>query len=120
MLADLQRPAPARAALQKAIALAPWRSEYHLALAEVCAQAGDWPGAVSSCREAVRLNPELYEARQLLVRSYLRSHEGEKADAEFRTLVHLFPASREVWQQWYEQQKRAGAGDTGHASNGGP
>ncbi len=82
---------PARAALQRVIAVDPWRSDYRLALAEVCAQAGDWPGAVSACREALRLNPELFEARSLLVRCYLHSGEPEKADAEFRTLLRSTP-----------------------------
>ena len=35
--------------------------------------------------------------------------EPEKADAEFQTLLRFYPASREVWQQWYEQQKQAGS-----------
>jgi len=65
-----------------------------------------------------RLNPELFEARSLLVRCYLHSHLPEKADAEFRTLLRFYPASREVWQQWYEQQKRARPGDVGPVSKG--
>jgi predicted CXXCH cytochrome family protein len=120
LLSELQRPGPARAALQEAIAVDPWRSDFRLALAEVCAQAGDWPAAVSACREAIRLNPELFEARSLLVRCYLRSREADKADAEFRTLVHLFPASREIWQQWYDRQKQAGAGAAVSTSDGQP
>ena len=36
----------------------PMASEYRLALARVCSKAGDWPGAVAACREAIRLNPE--------------------------------------------------------------
>ena len=108
LLARLQRPDLARSALQKAIAVNPWRSDYRLALAGVCCQAGDWPGAVAACREAIRLNPELFEARSLLVQCYLRSREPDKADAEFQILLRFYPASREVWQQWYEQQKQAG------------
>ena len=102
MLARLQRPDLARAALQKTIAVNPWRSDYRLALAQVCSQAGDWPGAIAACREAIRLNPELFEARSLLVQCYLRSDEPEKADAEFQILLRFYPASREVWQQWYD------------------
>ena len=99
------------------IAVNPWRSDYRLALARNCAQAGDWPGAVAACREAIRLNPELFEARSLLVQCYLRSGEPAEADAEFRTLLRFYPASREAWQQWYERQKQAGPGEVGHASN---
>jgi tetratricopeptide (TPR) repeat protein len=113
VLTRVQRPDRARAALEKAIAIDPWRSGHRLALAQVCAGAGDWPGAVAACREAIRLNPELFEARSLLVQCYLRSHEPQKADAEFRTLLRFYPASREVWLHWYQRQKAGpGAADS--------
>jgi len=107
LLTRLNRPELARAALQQAIAVNPWPSDYHLALANACYHSGDWPGAVAACREAIRLNPELFDARSLLVQCYLRSHELEQADAEFQILLRFYPASREVWQQWYLQQKQA-------------
>jgi cytochrome c-type biogenesis protein CcmH/NrfG len=90
--------------LQKTIAVNPWRSDYRLGLARVCSQAGDWAGAVAACREAIRLDPELVEARSLLVQCYLQSHEPERADAELQALLRFYPASREAWQQWYDQQ----------------
>jgi tetratricopeptide (TPR) repeat protein len=106
VLGRLGRPDLARAALAKTIAIDPWRSEYHLALADLCRQAGDWPAAVAACHEAIRLNPELLEARSLLVHCYLRSNEPKKADAEFQFLLRFYPASREVWQEWYQQEKK--------------
>ena len=78
VLTRLHRPELARSALQKAIAVNPWPSDYRLALASACYQSGDWPGAVAACREAIRLNPELFEARSLLVQCYLRSREPEQ------------------------------------------
>jgi tetratricopeptide (TPR) repeat protein len=119
-LARLRRPERARAAWQKAIAIDPWRSNYHLALAWVCSQAGDWAGAVAACRAAIRLNPELVEARSLLVQCYLRSRQPEQADAEFRTLLGFFPAGREVWQQWYQGQKQVGQGSGDLPTTGEP
>jgi Flp pilus assembly protein TadD len=113
ILARLQQFGPARSALDKAIAIDPWRSDYRRELARVCYQAGDWAGAIAACRAAIRLNPELVDARSLLVQVYLRSHQPEKADAEFRTLLCFFPAGREVWQQWYDSQKQAGQGGGG-------
>ncbi len=98
----------ARSAWQKTIALDPWLSSYRLSLARNRYQAGDWPAAVAACREAIRLNPELYAARSLMVQCYLRARETDKADAEFQILLRFYPASREVWQQWYDQQKQAG------------
>jgi Flp pilus assembly protein TadD len=120
LLARLERFDLARSALQNTIAVNPWMSEYHLALAGVCSQAGDWPGAVAACREAIRLNPELFEARSLLIRCYLLSHEPDKADAEFQLLLRFYPASREVWQQWYERQKQAGPGSVESTTVGEP
>ena len=119
-LKGLQRVDLARAALQKTIAVSPWRSEYRLALARVCSQAGDWAGAVAACRDAIRLNPELFEARSLLVQCYLQSHEPDRAHAELQVLLRFYPASREAWQQWFEQQKQAVPGGAGAASRDKP
>jgi len=120
LLARLERPELARSALRKAIAVNPWQSDYHLALASACYQCRDWPGAVAACRDAIRLNPELFAARSLLVQSYLQSREPEKAEVEFQIMLRFYPASREVWQQWYEQQKQAGVGGTGSVRTGEP
>jgi Tfp pilus assembly protein PilF len=113
LLTRLGQPDRARAALQETIAVNPWMSGYHLALAAVCVKTEDWHAAVAACREAIQLNPELFEARTLLVQCYLRSHQPQKADAEFQAMLRFYPASREVWQQWYEQQKQAGPGGGG-------
>jgi Flp pilus assembly protein TadD len=119
-LAGLRRPDLAAAALREVIDINPWRSDYRLALARYRAEAGDWSGAAAAGREALRLNPELTEARSLLVQCYLRSGEPAKADVELQTLLRFYPDRREDWGRWYEQQKRGGARDGGHASNGHP
>jgi len=93
--------------LRKTIAVNPWRSDYRLALAKISSQAGDWPGAIAACREALRLDSDQLEARSLLIECYLRTGEAAKADAELKLLLRFFPAGREVWQQWYENQKNA-------------
>jgi hypothetical protein len=49
--------------------------------------------------------------RSLLIHSFLQSNQPETADAEFQTLLGLYPADREVWQRWHESQKKAGPGD---------
>jgi Flp pilus assembly protein TadD len=119
VLTGLHRPEPARRAFEGAIAVNPWSSDHRAGLAQSCYQAGDWPGAIAACRAAIRLNPDLLAARSLLVESFLRSHQPEKADAEFQTLVRLYPASREVWQQWYDQ-KKASSGGVGTSTTGRP
>jgi Tfp pilus assembly protein PilF len=110
VLAGLQRPEQARAAYKAAIAVNPWRSDYHAAMARACYQAGDWAGAITACQAAIRLNPDLSAVRSLLIQSFLQSHQPEQADAEYRTLLHLYPASREVWQPWYERERQAAQG----------
>jgi predicted CXXCH cytochrome family protein len=119
-LRGLKRFDLARAALQKMIAVSPWRSDYRLGLARVCAQAGDWAGGAAACREAIRLDPELIEARSLLVQCYLYSHEPDRADAELRNLLRFYPASREAWQQWYKEQKQSGPSRPATPSSGQP
>jgi Flp pilus assembly protein TadD len=93
-------------ALRQSIAVNPWRADYHLALARNCAQARDWLGAIAACRQAIRLNPELHEARSMLVRCYVASGEADQADAEFLILLELQPASRDLWRRWYAQLKQ--------------
>jgi tetratricopeptide (TPR) repeat protein len=110
----------ARAALEKTIAISPWRSDYRLGLARVCSQTGDWAGAVAACREAIRLDPESIDARSLLVQCYLQSHEPNRADAELQVLLRLYPASREAWQQWYKLQKEAGPAGASSPPRGEP
>ena len=107
LLARLNRPQLARIQFQKAISVNPWISFYHLGLARACHRAGDWPVAIAACRDALRLNPEFLDARTLLIECYLRSTEPGTADAEFAILVRSYPASRDVWDRWYEQQKLA-------------
>ena len=119
-LRGLKRLDRSRAVLEETIAVSPWRSDYRLGLARVCSQAGDWAGAVAACREAIRLDPELIDARSLLVQCYLQSHEPNRADAELQVLLRLYPASLETWQRWYKQQKQSRPAGTGSPSSGGP
>jgi Flp pilus assembly protein TadD len=116
-LAALGRPDLATAALREVISVNHWRSDYRLALARYCTQAKDWHGAVAACHDAIRLNPELFEARLLLIQSYLHSAAPKEADAEFRTLLQFCPSDREAWRQWYDKLKQAGKGDVTPASN---
>jgi Flp pilus assembly protein TadD len=118
-MAGLRQPDRAVAAMRELIAVNPWRSDYRLALARFCFQAGDWSGAVAACREAIRINPELYEARSLLVQGLLKSGAPEEADTELRTLLRFDPANKDTWQKWYEREGRQpGPADPGPASNG--
>ena len=69
-------------------------------------QAEGWQDAIAACRSAIRLNPELFEARALLIQSYLRAREPDKAESELGILCRLYPSKREDWRSWYEQEKQ--------------
>jgi tetratricopeptide (TPR) repeat protein len=90
---------------RKTIAVNPWRSDYRLALARFSAQAGDWTGAVAACREAIRLNPDWLDARSFLVECLMHAGDRESADAEFQRMLRFYPASRDIWLDWYEKLK---------------
>ena len=120
VLARLERPDLARSALQKTIAVNPWRSNYRLALANACCQAGDWPGAVAACREAIRLNPELFEARSLLIQSYLRSHESRQGRRRVPDPASLLPRQPRGLAAVVRAAEAGGAGGAGSTSSGEP
>ena len=93
----------------RAVAVNPGDSDYRLALAQ-----GLFPGRPTG-REASRpaarrsgSTPTCSMPGALLVESYRRAGDREKADAEFRTMVRFYPASREIWQQWYERLRSSG------------
>lgn len=113
----LNQPDLAAATMREVIAVNPWRSDYRLALARYCEQARDWPGVVSACLEAIRLNPELVEARSLLVQGYLGTGDRTTADARFQEFLAFHPADHEAWRRWYEERKQSGPRASGHASN---
>ncbi|MFO0892521.1 MAG: tetratricopeptide repeat protein [Isosphaeraceae bacterium] len=119
-LSGLQRPDLAVEALRDLIAVNPWRSDYRLALARGYAQSGDWRGATEASREAIRLNPELVEARTVLIQAHLGLGESAKADAEFQVLLGLQADEHDNWQRWYGRQKRERPGAGGSLSNGHP
>ena len=54
---ELERADVARAYWERAIAVNPWRYEFHDGLAAARAQLHDWPRAAEECRQALKLNP---------------------------------------------------------------
>jgi Flp pilus assembly protein TadD len=79
---------------RRAIAISPWRSDYHAELALLDFQSRDWRAAADAGRNALRLNPVDLEIRKLLVRCYLRLGDPEAARTEFMTLLAFDPADR--------------------------
>ena len=90
---------------ERAIAVNPWRSDYHAELARLRMQAGQWRPAAESCRQVLRLNPAIIVARKWLVQCCLRLGDTTAARAEFDTLLRCDAPEREALLSWY----RAGA-----------
>ena len=69
----------------------PWRWQAHQNLAAVAALSKDWPGAVSACREALKINPASLPTRDLLIACYLQLGDRPKAQAELDVMLLLVP-----------------------------
>jgi len=80
---------------RRAIAICPWRSDYHAELALLCFRARDWRAAAEAGRNTLRLNPADLDIRKLLVRCYLRLGDPDAARTEFMTLLAFEPADRD-------------------------
>jgi tetratricopeptide (TPR) repeat protein len=86
---------------RRALAISPWRVDYHTELALVLFQARDWRGAAQACREALRLNPTHIGVRKLLVRCALHLRDLETARTEFQTLLGFDPPARDELIRWF-------------------
>jgi tetratricopeptide (TPR) repeat protein len=78
---------------QRAIAVSPWRSDYHAELALTYFHVGNWNSAAAECREALRQNPAWVEIRKTLVRCYLQVGDAEAARAEQAIVLGLEPTA---------------------------
>jgi cytochrome c-type biogenesis protein CcmH/NrfG len=107
---NLGRAGDALALWERAIAVSPYVSQYHHALAAVRAQRGEWDLAARACRQALRLNAARTNTRALLVASYLRSGHEKEARAEFEKLLILDPEHRSRMEEWFRQELRQARG----------
>jgi tetratricopeptide (TPR) repeat protein len=81
---------------RQAIAVNPWRSDYHAELALAELQRRDWAAAAKACREALRLNPSLVQARKWLVECDFQLGNRQTARNELETLIGFDPPDREL------------------------
>jgi predicted CXXCH cytochrome family protein len=95
-----------RSYAERAVRANPWRWQYHQALAQACAQANDWPGAMRECQEVFKLHAAEPGTRQLLVVCYLKLGDRPQAQREFDTLMGLNPPDAEKLRAWFAQQMR--------------
>jgi tetratricopeptide (TPR) repeat protein len=66
-----------------------WQSRFDLAAAG--AMARDWPGAITECKEALKLNPAELSVRDLLMACYLKNGDRTAAQGELEIMLLLIP-----------------------------
>jgi Flp pilus assembly protein TadD len=86
---------------QRAIAINPWRSDYHAELALAQLKVHDWNAAASSCQEVLRLNPTFVDVRKWLVRCYLHLGRIEAARKELEIVLDFDPPDRAKLLRWF-------------------
>jgi tetratricopeptide (TPR) repeat protein len=91
---------------QRAIAINPWYSAYHAALAHGYAGNEEWAKARDASLQVLRLQPFHLDNRKLLVACYLQLGDREQARREFDLLLSLNPSDREQLQRWFATQLR--------------
>jgi Flp pilus assembly protein TadD len=76
---------------QRAIAINPWRSDYHAELGLVYFNEGSWNAAAAACRDALGLRASWVEVRKRLVQCYLYLGDTEAALREQETVRAFEP-----------------------------
>jgi len=89
---------------QQAIAINPWRSDYHAELALAQLQLRDWRSAAGSCKEVLRLNPAFVDVRKWLIRCYLHLGDTESARSELQVVLGFDPPDRDELLQLFGAQ----------------
>jgi Flp pilus assembly protein TadD len=91
---------------QRAIAINPWRSDYHAELALAQMNLRNWGAAAAACKDVLRLNPSFVEVRKWLVRSYLHLGNTEAARKELQVVLGFDPPDRDSLLEWFEASSR--------------
>jgi tetratricopeptide (TPR) repeat protein len=86
---------------KQAIAVNPWRSDYHVEIAAAALQLRDWRAAAQACRDALRLNPTLVPARKWLVQCELELGNVGAARSEFGILAGFGPPDLDDLKRWF-------------------
>ena len=72
------------------------------------AQMGNFSAAIESLQEAVRLKPDFADAHRALLMIYQLQKMTDQADAQFRILLAIVPADRELQAQYAAFQRDRG------------
>ncbi len=90
---------------RQAVALNPWSAPYHERLAYVCLERQSWDEALRESQEALRIDPFL-RLRMFVVQCFLHQKNLKAAEAEFSTLLELFPEQRDSLEAWFSEQRK--------------
>jgi Flp pilus assembly protein TadD len=105
--AKMDRHQDAAAYWRRAIAVNPWRSDYHSELALVLFHDRNWQASADSCREALHLNASSLKVRKLLVQCYLNLGNVQAARAELETVLGFDPPDRADLVRSFDLQSRS-------------
>jgi hypothetical protein len=94
----------ASALWQRAVALDPWYSGYHDALAQTLSGMKRWPEAIRECDATLNLSPARLKTRILLIGCLVKSGDRDRARKEFALLVQLDPQEKDALERWFAKQ----------------
>jgi hypothetical protein len=108
LTAKMNRREDAAAYWKRAIAVNPWRSDYHAELAFIYFHDGNWQASADCCRETLRLNSSSVKIRKLLVQCYLNLRNVAAARDELETVLGFDPPDRADLLRSFSAQSRSG------------
>ena len=93
---------------RRAVAINPWRSDYHAELALLHFHNKDWQASADACRQALRLNASWVKVRKLLIQCELNLGNVEAARGELETVLGFDPPDRADLIRSFALQSRSG------------
>ncbi len=91
---------------QRAIAVNPYRSQYHYELALAYSAGLEWRKSLDACAAGLKLNPAHLDMRMLEVTALLRTGEMEQARRKFDQLMEYDPPQADVWRRFFAENQR--------------
>ena len=101
--AQLKKQEEAIRDFEKAVAINPWRSDYHQVLAFLRLEREEWQRAIDAARTSIRLQPSNHEARMILIQALIKYGRGPEALSEFQTLIKHDPPGLESIRDWFNK-----------------
>ena len=87
--------------IQRAIAINPWRSDYHQLVALLRFEKNEFDLSIDAAKTALQLNPSGLAPRMLLIQSLARKKQMPRAKLEFQALLDQNPPNRDGLEIWF-------------------